>query len=96
MVIDTAFFHCFCCGRRFRPEMEAPEGRFFKAWKVAFCAPCIRGNSLGLAADHPVMRKLASNGVVLAQSNGGFIPWPDERQSPRDQSPCDTVPPAAQ
>jgi hypothetical protein len=84
MVIDTPFFHCFCCARRFRPETDAREGRFIKAWKVAFCARCIRDNSLGLAAGHPAMQKLARNGVVLGKANGGFIPWPDERKSPRD------------
>ena len=84
MVIETPFFHCFCCGRRFRPELDANEGRFIKAWKVAFCSRCIRDNGMGLAAEHPAMKKLANNGVVLARSNGGFIPWPDERKLPRD------------
>ena len=80
MVIDTPFFHCFCCGRRFRPESEAEEGRFIQAWKVPVCTRCIRGNSLGLAVEHPAIQKLTKNGVVPGRSNGGFIPWPDERK----------------
>ena len=77
MVIDTPFFHCFCCARRFRPESE--EGRFIQAWKVPVCTRCIRGNSQGLAAEHPAIQKLTRNGVALGKPNGGFIPWPDER-----------------
>jgi hypothetical protein len=79
MVIDTPFFHCFCCGRRFRPELEAAEGRFIQAWKVPACARCIRDNSLGLSADHPAIQRLARNGIVLSPL-GGFIPWPDQRK----------------
>jgi hypothetical protein len=76
MVIDTPFFHCFCCGRRFRPDAE--EGRFIRTWKVPACLRCILGNSLGLAADHPAIQRLARNGIVL-KPIGGFIPWPDAR-----------------
>jgi len=73
MVIDTPFFHCFACNRRFRPDAE--EGRF--AWKVPVCARCISSNSLGLATDHPAILRLASKGIVLGRANGGFIPWPE-------------------
>jgi len=80
MVIDTPFLHCFCCGRRFRPDAE--EGRFIQAWKVPACLRCILGNSLGLAADHPAIQRLARNGLVL-RPNGGFIPWPPEQNNAR-------------
>jgi hypothetical protein len=82
MVIDTPFFHCFCCGRRFRTEWDAGEGRFIQAWKVPACARCIRDNGLGLATDHPAIQRLARNGMVL-KPIGGFIPWPPERNTER-------------
>ena len=75
MVIDTPFFHCFCCARRFRTEPDTEEGRFIQAWKVPVCARCIQANSLGLAARHPAIQKLVKNGVPV-RSNSGFIPWP--------------------
>jgi hypothetical protein len=88
MVIDTPFFHCFSCRRRFRPEPEAQEGRFIEVWKVPVCVRCISGNSLGLAADHPAIQRLARNGVVLAKPIAGFIPWPPEpNANPRDRPP---------
>ena len=76
MVIDTPFFHCFFCSRRFGTDPLAPEGTYIQAWKVAACARCISDNSLGLPAKHPAIRKLAMNGIVLAVPTNGFLTWP--------------------
>jgi hypothetical protein len=76
MVIDTPFFHCFFCGRRFEADPLMQEGCFIQAWKVASCARCVSGN--GVAADHPAIKKLAQKGIVVAGPKNGFLAWPDD------------------
>ena len=80
MVIDTPFFHCFFCGRRFGTDPLAQDGSFIQEWKVAACARCISGNSLGLTANHPAIKKLAQNGMVLGATTNGFYAWPKDAE----------------
>jgi len=80
MVIDRSFFHCFFCGRRFSPDLEAREGGFLHSWKVAACARCMAGNRDGLSADHPAIRQLVQRGVI-GKLVEGHVSWPDNEDS---------------
>jgi hypothetical protein len=86
MVVETPFLHCFFCGRRFPANLEAREGMFIHAWKVAVCPVCLVGNRDGLSADHPAIKQLAERGIKVEATGTGIVPWPDNQGArPRDQ-----------
>jgi hypothetical protein len=78
MVIETPFLHCFFCSCRFAADLEAREGGFVHAWKVAVCVRCLHGNPTGLAAHHPAIKKLAKQGIAMKATRDGIVPWPEE------------------
>jgi hypothetical protein len=83
MVIETPFLHCFFCSCRFAADLEAREGGFVHAWKVAVCVRCFQGNPTGPAAHHPALKKLANQGIAIKATREGIVPWPEEgRQVP--------------
>ena len=79
MVVETPFLHCFFCGRRFPANLEAREGMFIHAWKVAVCPQCLVANRDGLSADHPAFRHLAERGIKVQATGTGIVPWPDKQ-----------------
>ena len=78
MVIETPFLHCFFCSCRFAADLEAREGGFVHAWKVAVCVRCFQGNPTGPAAHHPALKKLANQGIAIKATREGIVPWPEE------------------
>ena len=78
MVIETPFLHCFFCSCRFAADLEAREGGFVHAWKVAVCVRCLHGNPTGLAAHHPAIKKLAKQRIAMKATRDGIVPWPEE------------------
>jgi hypothetical protein len=78
MVIETPFLHCFFCSCRFAADLEAREGGFVHAWKVAVCVRCLHGNPTGPAAHHPAIKKLAKQGIAMKATGDGIVPWPEE------------------
>jgi len=86
MVIDRSFFHCFFCGRRFSPDLDAREGGFIHSWKVAVCARCMTGNREGLSADHPAIRQLVARGIIGLPA-GRNVSWPDDDPGQKSAAP---------
>lgn len=84
MVIDTPFLHCFFCGRRFSPDLEARQGSFLHAWKVTVCIRCLDGNRQGLPASHPAVGQLARRGLFPKPAKNGIVSWPDSVAGWRD------------
>ena len=86
MVIDRSFFHCFFCGKRFSPDLDAREGGFLHSWKVAACVRCMADNRGGFSADHPAIRQLVQRGLIRKPAKGP-VSLPDQESGSMTQNP---------